>query len=121
MTQTLNKVNLADKLSLFDTHWDPKIVAQYNGNDIMVVKFTGEFPFHVHEDSDDFFLIIEGTVIIDAEGCNSVTLGAGELCVIPKGVVHRPRAETEAKVLLIEPSGLPNTGDTATAAEKPWI
>lgn len=121
MTHDLTKVNLADKLSLFTTHWDPKIVAQYNGNDIMVVKFTGDFPFHVHEDSDDFFLILEGSVTLDVEDGKSVTLGAGELCVIPKGVVHRPRAKNEAKVLLIEPSGLPNTGDATTAAEKPWI
>ncbi len=121
MALSLTKVNLAEKLALFDTHWDPKIVAQYNGNDIMVVKFTGEFPFHLHEDSDDFFLILEGEVTLDVEGGNGVTLGAGELCVIPKGVIHRPRAASEAKVLLIEPSGMPNTGDASTAAEKPWI
>lgn len=121
MAHTLTKVNLAEKLGMFDTHWDPKVVAQYNGNDIMVVKFTGEFPFHVHEDSDDFFLIIEGQVTLDVEGGDSVTLGAGELCVIPAGVIHRPRAVGEAKVLLIEPAGLPNTGDAKTAAAKSWI
>ncbi len=121
MTKTVNKVNLSDKLALFDTHWDPKIVARYNGNDIMVVKFSGEFPFHKHDDSDDFFLIIEGEVTLDSDDGASLTLGPGELCVVPAGVVHRPRAATEAKVLLIEPAGLPNTGDAATAAAKPWI
>ena len=121
MTNQIKKVNLREKLALFDTHWDPKIVAQYNGNDIMVVKFTGEFPFHKHDDSDDFFLILEGEVTMDGEDGQSVILGPGELCVVPAGVVHRPRAQTEAKVLLIEPAGMPNTGDAATAAQKPWI
>ncbi|WP_347310859.1 cupin domain-containing protein [Defluviimonas sp. SAOS-178_SWC] len=113
-------VNLAQKLSLFDTHWDPKVVASYNGNDIMVVKFQGEFPFHDHPDTDDFFLVIEGEVILDVEG-QSHRLGPGELFVVPKGVRHRPRAEREAKVLLIEPAGTPNTGDAATAARKDRI
>lgn len=117
----MQKVNLQDKLSQFATHWDPHVVAGYNGNDIMVVKFAGEFPFHVHDDSDDFFLVIEGEVILDQEGGDSVVLRPGELCVIPAGVFHRPRAVTEAKVLLIEPQGLPNTGDAATAAPKPHI
>lgn len=117
----MKKINLAEKLALFDTHWDPKVVARYNGNDIMVVKFQGEFPFHVHDDSDDFFLILEGEVTLDRENEPSEVLGAGELCVIPAGVVHRPRATEEAKVLLIEPAGLPNTGDETTAAAKDWI
>lgn len=115
------KVNLREKLALFDTHWDPKVVAQYNGNDIMVVKFAGEFPFHKHDDSDDFFLILEGEVTMDHEDGQPITLGPGELCIVPKTVVHRPRAEKEAKVLLIEPAGLPNTGDEKTAAAKEWI
>lgn len=117
----MQKVNLEQKLSLFSSHWDPQVVADYNGNDIMVVKFQGEFPFHKHDDSDDFFLVLEGEVTLDREGGESITMGPGELCVVPKGVVHRPRAETEAKVLLIEPQGLPNTGDADTAAAKPRI
>ncbi|WP_298258718.1 cupin domain-containing protein [uncultured Litoreibacter sp.] len=117
----MKKVNLEQKLSLFSSHWDPHVVADYNGNDIMVVKFQGEFPFHKHDDSDDFFLVLEGEVTLDQDGGESIVLGQGELCVIPKGVVHRPRAETEAKVLLIEPQGLPNTGDASTAAAKPRI
>lgn len=112
----MNKVNLAEKLALFDTHWDPKVVASYNGNDVMVVKFQGEFPFHKHDDTDDFFLILDGQVTLDHEGGPSVTMGPGELCVVPKGVVHRPRAQTEAQVLLIEPAGEPNTGDSGVPA-----
>ncbi len=117
----MQKVNLADKFALFDTHWDPKVIATYNGNDIMVVKFAGEFPFHKHDATDDFFLVIEGQVTMDFDKAPSVTFGPGELVVVPAGVVHRPRAVTEARVLLIEPAGEPNTGDAATAAPKPRI
>jgi len=117
----MTPINLAQKLALFDSHWDPKVVASYNANDIMVVKFQGEFPFHKHDDSDDFFLVLEGEVTMDFEGAPSQTFSAGELLIVPKGVVHRPRAENEAKVLLIEPQGLPNTGDAATAAAKDHI
>ncbi|MCV2871808.1 cupin domain-containing protein [Defluviimonas sp. WL0050] len=113
-------VNLAEKLAMFDTHWDPKVVAGYNGNDIMVVKFQGEFPFHDHPYTDDFFLVIEGEVMLDV-GDDTHVLKAGELFVVPKGVRHRPRAEQEAKVMLIEPQGTPNTGDAATAAAKAHI
>lgn len=116
----MNVVNLAEKFALFDTHWDPKVVADYNGNEIMVVKFVGEFPFHDHPDSDDFFLVIEGEVLLDVEDKTHV-LRAGELFVVPKGARHRPRALREAKVLLIEPKGMPNTGNTATATAKPRI
>jgi len=109
------KINLAEKLALFDTHWDPKVVASYNENDVMVVKFQGEFPFHKHDDSDDFFLVIDGEVTMEYEGHDNVTFGRGELVIVPKGVVHRPRAEHEAKVLLIEPKGEPNSGDSDRA------
>ena len=115
------KVTLSEKLELFDSFWDPHVVARYNGNDVMVVKFRGEFPFHLHEDTDDFFLILSGEVTMDYEGAPSEALRAGDLCIVPKGVVHRPRAEDEAHVLLIEPVGEPNTGDPATAAPKPTI
>ncbi len=110
------KINLIEKLALFDTHWDPKVVGRYNDNDVMVVKFQGEFPFHKHDDSDDFFLVIEGEVTMDYEGHDSVTFGPGELVIVPKTVVHRPRADQEAKVLLIEPTGEPNTGDSGVEA-----
>jgi mannose-6-phosphate isomerase-like protein (cupin superfamily) len=120
--QLMQKINLAEKLALFATHWDPKVIARYNNNDIMVVKFAGEFPYHKHDDTDDFFLVIEGQVTMDYEAAPPVTFGPGEIVIVPKGVVHRPRALTEAKVLLIEPTGEPNTGDTGLpAAPKPMI
>ncbi len=110
-------VNLKQKLALFSEHWSPKIVSRYNGNDVMVVKFQGEFPWHSHAETDDFFLVIDGRIRIDTED-GPVHLGPGELYVVPKGKEHRPVAEEEAKVLLIEPSGTPNTGDAETAATK---
>ena len=116
----MQPINLANKLTHFNSHWDPHVVANYNDNDVMVVKFQGAFPFHLHEDTDDFFLVLEGEMVMDVED-QSHAVKSGELFVVPKGVTHRPRAEHECKVLLIEPKGLPNTGDPATAALKPHI
>ncbi len=116
----MKPINLAAKLAQFNTHWDPHVVADYNGNDVMVVKFQGEFPFHLHEDTDDFFLVLEGEMVMDLEDAQH-PVGAGELFIVPRGVTHRPRAAAECKVLLIEPKGVPNTGDPATAAPKPRI
>ena len=110
-------VNLADKLSLFSDHWSPKIVGSYNGNDLLVVKVKGEFVWHSHPDTDDFFLVLKGRLTIKMRD-GDVTLGPGELFVVPKGVEHCPVAEEEAHLLLIEPAGTPNTGDSKTAAEK---
>ncbi|MFY0623730.1 MAG: cupin domain-containing protein [Pelagimonas sp.] len=118
----MHKVNLSDKLAQFSTHWDPHVVANYNDNDIMVVKFQGEYPFHKHDTTDDFFLVLEGEVTMEYDAHDSVTFSAGELVVVPAGVVHRPRAEHEVKVLLIEPKGEPNSGDSDRApAPKPHI
>lgn len=108
----MKSVNLAEKLSQFSTHWDPHVVADYNENEIMVVKIMGEYPFHKHDNTDDFFYVLEGEMHMDIEGEPSHTVKAGELFVVPKGVVHRPRAESEVKVLLIEPKGEPNSGDS---------
>lgn len=116
----MQKVNLTEKLEQFTEHWSPRVVADYNGNDVMVVKFQGAFPFHSHPDTDDFFLVLDGEVSLDVED-ETFVLKAGELFVVPAGVTHRPRAEEEAKVLLIEPKGTPNTGDPATAAPKPRL
>ena len=120
----MDKVNLARKLALFDTRWDPHVVAAYEGHDVMVVKLEGEFPWHVHEDADDLFLVLAGRIEIDVEeagAARAVPLGPGELMVVPAGVRHRPRAEAEAHVMLMERRGLPSTGDPATAAPKPRI
>lgn len=117
----MTPIDLAKKLALFDSHWDPKVIADYNDNDIMVVKFQGTYPFHLHENTDDFFLVLEGEMVMDIEGGPSHVVRAGEVFVVPKGVRHRPRADLECKVLLIEPKGEPNSGDPATAALKPRL
>ena len=118
----MTPINLTEKLALFDTNWDPHVVASYNENDVMVVKFKGEFPFHKHDDTDDFFLVLEGEVTMDYQDHDAVTFGPGEIVIVPKGVVHRPRAAHEVKVLLIEPKGEPNTGDAdQSPAPKPHI
>ena len=117
----MTPINLATKLAQFTSHWDPHVVADYNDNDVMVVRFQGEFPFHMHPDTDDFFLVLDGEMTMDLEGGTSHVVREGELFVVPKGVTHRPRADAECKVLLIEPKGVPNTGDPKTAAAKPRI
>ncbi len=115
IAQPPTAINLADKLSEFDDHWAPRTVAEFNGHDVMVVKVKGEFVWHHHDDTDDFFLVLKGKLTIRMnEG--DVDLGPGEMFVVPVGVEHQPFATEEAELLLIEPSGTPNTGDAATAA-----
>ncbi len=114
---TAKAVNLSEKLSEFSEYWSPKIVSQFNGHDVMVVKVQGEFVWHSHDDTDDFFLVLDGIVTIETEQGN-VILEPGELYVVPKGVQHRPVAQEEAHILLIEPKGTPNTGDAKTAVQK---
>lgn len=113
-------IRLADKLASFSDHWQPRIVASFNGHDVLVVKLKGPFVWHSHPDTDDFFHVVKGRLVIELRD-GSVELGPGDLYVVPKGVEHRPVAEEEVELLLIEPAGTPNTGDPATAAEKRWI
>ena len=103
-------INLGEKLELFDEHWQPKIVAQLNDYDVRIVKVKGEFVWHKHDETDDFFLVLKGHLTIQLRD-REVELDEGELYVVPRGVEHCPRAEEEASVLLIEPSGTVNTGD----------
>jgi mannose-6-phosphate isomerase-like protein (cupin superfamily) len=116
----MNKINLEDKLSRFSEHWSPRVVTQFNGHDVMVVKAKGEFVWHSHSDTDDFFLVLKGRLKIELRD-QTVELGPGELFVVPKGVDHRPVAEEEVHLLLIEPLGTPNTGDARTAAKRQVI
>jgi len=108
-------INLADKLATFSEHWQPRVVGQFNGHDLMVAKVKGEFIWHKHDETDDFFLVLKGRINIQLRD-GIVSLGPGEIFVVPKGVEHRPVADDEAHILLIEPQGVPNTGDAATAA-----
>lgn len=113
-------IDLHDKLARFSDHWAPRTVAEFNGHDIMVVKVQGEFSWHAHPDSDDFFLVLKGRLEIDLPD-GTVALGPGQVFVVPRGMQHRPRAVDEVHLLLIEPSGTPNSGDAATAAPRQWI
>ena len=114
------KVNLAAKLASFDEHFRPKIIAELNDYKVEVVKVKGDFVWHSHADTDDFFLVLAGRLTIALRD-REIELGPGELFVVPRGVEHRPRADEEAQVLLIEPLGTPNTGDAGgelTVAEE---
>lgn len=113
----MDKINLADKLAQFEGHWQPRVVGQFNGHDLMVVKFQGQFQWHSHADTDDFFLVLKGEMILRLRD-RDVLVKPGEIFVVPKGVEHAPYAEHETHVLLIEPIGTPNTGDPATAAPR---
>jgi mannose-6-phosphate isomerase-like protein (cupin superfamily) len=113
----VSAINLAEKLSTFSEYWQPRIVGSFNGHDLMVVKVKGEFVWHKHDNTDDFFLVLAGHITIQLRD-GAVQLGPGEVFVVPKGVEHRPVAEDEAHVLLIEPRDTPNTGDVATAAAR---
>ena len=110
-----NAVNLAEKLAGFDEVFAPRIVGRYNENKLQVAKVRGEFVWHAHPETDDFFLVLSGRLTIQLRD-REVELGPGELFVVPRGVEHRPRSEEGAEILLIEPLGTPNTGDPATAA-----
>lgn len=112
-----DKISLAQKLSTFQEHFSPRTVATFNDCDVMVAKLKGEFIWHKHDDTDDFFLVLKGILDIELRD-RTVTLGPGELFVVPKGVEYRPVAREEVHLLLIEPSGTPNTGDAATAAPR---
>ena len=116
----MKPINLSAKLDQFTEHWSPRVVASYNGNDVMVVKVQGEFNWHAHDDTDDLFLVLHGEIDIQMRN-GTVTLRRGEMFVVPKGVEHRPVARQEAHLLLIEPQGTPNTGDPETAATKVTI
>jgi mannose-6-phosphate isomerase-like protein (cupin superfamily) len=109
--------NLTEKLATFTDRFSPRTVATYNDNDIMVAKLEGPFHWHKHDETDDFFLVLAGVLDIELRDC-TVTLKAGEVFVVPRGVEHRPVARGEVHILLIEPTGTPNTGDKATAAPR---
>ena len=109
----VEKVNLAQKLSLFDEVYKPKIVAQMNDLDVKVVKVKGEFDWHSHETTDELFLVLKGRFCVCLR-TGDVWLDEGELFVVPRGVEHRPYAEEEAHILLLDPKGTPNTGNLRT-------
>src|SRR5579864_9040647 len=116
-------INLGKKFALFDEQWQPKVVAEMNDYQFKIVKLQGDFIWHDHKDTDETFMVIEGELRIDFRD-DTVRVAAGEMFVVPKGVEHKPYAEKEVKLLLIEPRGVRNTGDAGgerTAANDVWI
>ncbi len=116
-------LNFKDKLSLFSEQWAPKVIAEMNDYQFKVVKIQGDFVWHDHHDTDETFIVLEGKLRIDFRD-GHVELSDGEMFVVPKGVEHKPYAENEVKLLLIEPRGVKNTGDQGserTAENDVWI
>ncbi len=110
----MDKVNIADKLSLFDEHWHPKIVGELNGQHVKLAKLEGEFFWHQHDHEDELFLVIKGSLEIKLRD-RDVTVNEGEFIIVPRGVEHMPVAAREAHVLLFEPASTVNTGQVRNA------
>lgn len=106
----MNVVNVAQKLSLVDKHWSPRIIAELNGQHVKVAKLRGEFDWHFHENEDELFWVVKGQLTIHLRGSN-VQLGPGEIFVVPRGVEHKPEATEEVEVVLFEPATTLKTGN----------
>ncbi len=107
-------INFSQKLGLFDEQWQPKVIAEMNDYQFKIVKLQGDFVWHEHKDTDETFIVLDGKLRIDFRD-GAVDISAGEMYVVPKGVEHKPFAEKEVKLLLIEPRGVLNTGDATTS------
>ena len=115
-------INFEEKLARFSKHWSPRIVAQMNDYHFKLAKVKGEFVWHSHADTDEVFIVLEGSLVIELRD-GAITLNPGEMFVVPQGLEHKPVAKEECHILLVEPAGTVNTGDTdgeLTAPEE-WI
>ena len=118
-----DKINLKEKYSKFTKHWSPRVIAEMNDYQFKIAKIKGEFVWHDHKDTDETFIVMEGEMSIKFRD-GEVKLSKGEMYIVQKGVEHKPYAENECKILLIEPKGVVNTGDSGgslTAEENVWI
>jgi mannose-6-phosphate isomerase-like protein (cupin superfamily) len=116
-------INLQEKFGLFAERWQPKVIAEMNDYQFKVVKLQGDFIWHDHKDTDETFIVMEGNLRIDFRD-GAVLIGPGEMFVVPRGVEHKPSAESEVKLMLIEPRGVRNTGEEGgerTAANDVWL
>lgn len=116
-------INFGNKFNQFDELWSPRVIAEINDYQFKLAKVRGEFTWHTHPDTDEVFIIIEGVLDIEFRD-GKVTLEAGEMFVVPKGVEHKPMAEQECRIMLVEPKGTVNTGDTSsalTAENNVWV
>ncbi|NRD75808.1 cupin domain-containing protein [Shewanella sp. VB17] len=123
-TVNYQAINFTEKLNLFSEYWAPKVIAEMNDYQFKIVKIKGDFIFHTHQDTDETFIVLEGSLRIDFED-GYITVAAGEMYVVPKGVVHKPYAEHEVRMVLVEPKNTLNTDDGAvsdqTATNDIWI
>jgi mannose-6-phosphate isomerase-like protein (cupin superfamily) len=122
-TRSYQAINLVEKIGMIGEQWSPRVVAELNDYQFKVVRIEGDFIWHDHPETDEAFLVLDGQLRIDFRD-GSVRLGPGELYVVPRGVEHKPFAETEVKLLLIEPRGIANTGHAGgerTAKDDVWI
>jgi mannose-6-phosphate isomerase-like protein (cupin superfamily) len=120
---TYRPINLSEKLGKFSDHWAPRVVAEMNDYQFKLVKFSGDFVWHAHKDTDEVFIVLSGKMEIEFRD-GLVRLGAGEMYVIPQGTEHRTRAASECHALLVEPRGVTNTGEAGgdlTAAKDVWV
>jgi len=106
----MDVINIQQKLSLFSDHWSPKKIGELNGQQILLAKIKGEFVFHKHDNEDELFMVIKGTLKIELRD-KTITLNEGEFYIVPKGVEHKPKAEEEVQILLFEPLSTKHTGD----------
>ena len=116
-------INLADKFGKFSDHWSPRVIAEMNDYQFKLAKIEGEFIWHRHADTDEVFIVLEGAMKIELPD-GEVSLRAGEMFVVPRGVEHRPSAEQECRIMLVEPRGVMNTGEKSvelTAENDVWI
>ena len=118
-----NAINFKDKFAKFTEHWSPRVIAEMNDYQFKLVKVEGEFVWHDHPDTDEVFIVIEGCLNIEFRD-RIVTLESGEMFVIPKGIEHKPMAVSECKIMIVEPKGVVNTGDSGielTAKNDVWV
>lgn len=113
----IDKIDISEKFDLITEHFRPKTVAELNGQTFQLAKIKGDYPWHAHPEEDEMFFCWKGAFTLDIEGQDSVDVGEGECIVVPKGTRHRPRAENECWIFLIEPVGTKNNGDTAVDAK----
>lgn len=113
----MNKITLSEKLSLFSDYWNPHVIGELNENQIKLAKLKGDFIWHSHEQEDELFVVLKGKLLMDfrdsesEEGIRTVTITPGEIIVVPRGVAHRPHADEEVHIMLIEPATVINTGN----------
>ena len=119
----LDKINLEEKLAQFSDYWSPRVIAEMNDYQFKLVKVKGEFVWHGHKNTDEVFIVLEGSMSIEFKE-KTINLSQGEMFVVPKGIEHKPYAENECKVMIIEPKGIVNTGDAETELTAPndiWV